>query len=131
VRHKKKTHILKLVIVFLCFSKPVMAGYWYDYPMAQSPKQLIILVQKRLIELGFSPGTPDGNWGKKTYTAYGEFSKASRLSFDIKNANKISVRKVLTKDHIKALWNLDFDLNNSPGGEDHIYFLKKIGLQLY
>lgn len=119
-----------LIITLLSFSKLASAGYWYELPMSSAPGPLIAQVQKRLTQKGFSPGAPDGNWGKKTSKAYSDFSKSRGLLFDMDQANALPVGKVLTKEHIKALWNLDFDPNDPTQQEDSINFLKEIGVEL-
>ena len=42
----------------------------------------VVLIQKKLRELGYDPGTPDGKFGSKTANALKEFQKASGLQAD-------------------------------------------------
>jgi hypothetical protein len=127
----KKYSKLLFILLILTFSKLCLAGYWYELPMSQAPGPLISKIQKRLTELGFFHGIDDGIWDKNTTKAYAKFSKKHGLSFDKSKVNRLPVSEVLTKEHIKELWNIDFDPNDRTQQEESINFLKQIGVQLY
>ena len=47
--------------------------------IAESNDHDLYQVQKRLKELGYDPGSPDGIWGKKTTTAVKSFQRDNGL----------------------------------------------------
>lgn len=123
-----------LILYILTFSQFSAAGFWYELSIVNTHPSVISGIQKRLNELGYLHSKPDGNWGKATSMAFDKFSKSHNLKFDIAKVNKIPVRDVLTKEHIKALWNIDFDLNSESteaDSEETMNFLKQIGVSLY
>lgn len=79
---------------------------------------LIEALQRRLVELGFDPGPVDGQWGPRTAAAYAAFCEASELP----------VGDRLTQQHIKALWDIDFD-PETTSGEEMVMFLQAIGVR--
>jgi hypothetical protein len=79
---------------------------------------LIEALQQRLVELGYDPGPVDGQWGPRTAAAYAEFCEVSDLP----------VSDRLTQEHVKALWDVDFD-PETGSGEDMVMFLQAIGVR--
>ena len=83
-----KVQIIGLVVI-LCFgfSVVVIAGK-YNSEVYQA--------QKKLSELGYNPGNPDGIWGKKTEKALQRFQKESDLpatgKLDKKTEEKLGLR---------------------------------------
>ena len=80
------------------------------------PRSVIGALQRRLTELKFAPGPADGIWGAKGAKAYAAFCRS----------RQIPVGNRLTREHIKALWDLDFDPRNATS-EESVEFLRKIG----
>ena len=63
----------------------------------------VLYMQKRLKELGYDPGKPDGIYGKKTVAAVAEFQN----DFDIKRAKKEVPGEVASREMMKILYSPD------------------------
>jgi peptidoglycan hydrolase-like protein with peptidoglycan-binding domain len=52
-----------------------------------STKQLALAIQQELARLGCNPGTPDGDWGRRTISAITAFNQQTNLSLETAKPN--------------------------------------------
>jgi hypothetical protein len=104
---------------FLWASAPLAAwaGIELNGKLRNAAPPLIEALQRRLVELRFSPGPVNGRWSRQTEAAFAEFCRE----------RKLPPTDRLTREHIRALWDEDFDLND---GEATMRFLRRIGMRL-
>jgi hypothetical protein len=118
-RRQVLSRVLPALACFLAVSVPfaARAGIALDGKLRNAMPGLIEALQRRLVELGFSPGPINGRWSAQTEAAFAEFCRQRGLPRTDR----------LTRQHVRVLWGDDFDLND---GEATIRFLRRIGVQL-
>ncbi len=103
--------------IWLLASGKVRAGFQVQGELRTLPPPMIEALQRRLHEMDYDPGPVDGRWGPRTAGAYAAFCQASDLPLSDR----------LTREHIRALWDVDFDPETTSGAEMAM-FLEAIGV---
>ena len=116
----RRTFVLALPIglAALAHSSLLAAGYQVTGSLSALSPPVIEALQRRLHELGYDPGPVDGRWGPRTAGAYAAFCRAS----DLPTTDR------LTREHVRALWDVDFD-PETTSGEEMAEFLQTIGVR--
>jgi putative peptidoglycan binding protein len=116
---RNRREVLLALAAFLAASTPfvALAGIELNGKLRNAAPVLIEAIQRRLTELGFSPGPVNGRWNSQTQIAFAEFCRQRRLPPTDR----------LAREHIRAMWDEDFDLND---GAATIRFLRRIGVNL-
>ena len=119
VNASRRSFLLALPVgIWLLANGIVQAGYRVTGKLSSLSPPLIEALQRRLHELGYDPGPVDGRWGPQTAGAYAAFCENSDLP----------VADQLTREHVQALWNVDFDPETASGPE-MVMFLETIGVR--
>jgi peptidoglycan hydrolase-like protein with peptidoglycan-binding domain len=105
-------------LAVLTHTSLLAAGYQVTGNLSALSPPVIEALQRRLLEAGYDPGPVDGRWGPRTAGAYAAFCRASDLP----------VADRLTREHVRALWDVDFDPETTSGAE-MAEFLHAIGVR--
>jgi hypothetical protein len=119
VPSRNRRQVSQALAFFVAALAPLaaLAGIELDGSLKNVSPGLIKALQRRLTELGFSPGPVNGKWSRRTEAAFAEFSRQRELP---------PVDR-LTRDHILALWDEDIDSMNHREILDFLHRIK-VGL---